>query len=46
MADYDKVFVITPELRDEMVKLLKQRKTKDVLTTLEQLNPCYPTGRI
>jgi len=43
MADYDKVFIITPELRLAMVKELRKRRTKRVLRTLEQLDPCYPT---
>jgi len=45
MGDYDKVFVITPELRDAMLKELKKRRTGRVIRTLEQLDPCYPTGR-
>ena len=45
MADYDKVFVITSELRDEMIEELKNRRTRRVLKTLESLSPCYPTGK-
>ena len=45
MADYDKCYVMTAELRDEMIKELKKRRTRRVLKTLEAMNPCYPTGR-
>lgn len=46
MVDYDKCYVMTAELRNAMIKELKQRKTKRVLKTLEQMDACYPTERL
>ena len=45
MADYDKTFIISPELRDEMIKELERGNIQIVVICLQTLNPCYPTGR-
>ena len=46
MADYDKTYIITPELRKAMIRELKAGRIIQVLETLKALDPCYPTGRL
>lgn len=45
MADYDKCYVMTAGLRDEIIEELKNRRTRRVLKTLQAMEACYPTGK-